>query len=111
MIDWRQVPWTLWLFVAASLWSAMLLEIVVHGSVAVKVLFPVLVLAWLFLLLRGERWAWVVTIGVSLLGFLAELVAGSPHWQGIAGDLAGLALLVLPVTRSYFSRNERKASA
>jgi hypothetical protein len=51
------------------------------------------------------RWVWLVTIAVYVLGLAFELVSGSlVRWQGTIG-LIELLLLLLPMTRSYFSND------
>jgi len=82
-----------------------------HGPITAKVLFAALMLAWLYFLLKGVRWVWIITVGISILGFLPNLIAGSLKWQGLALSLVGLLLLLIPVTRRYFSRSTAAAGA
>jgi hypothetical protein len=98
------VPWPLWIYSASLLFSATLIEVKVHGPIAAKVLFGPIMLAWLYCLLKGVRWVWIVTVGISVLGFLPDLIAGSLKWQSLAWGLIGLVLLLLPVTRRHFAR-------
>jgi hypothetical protein len=98
------VPWPLWIYSASVLFSATLVEVKAHGLIPAKALFAFLMLAWLFFLLKGVRWIWIATIGVAVLGFVPDVIAGSLSWQGVALSLIGLVLLLLPVTRRYFAR-------
>ena len=68
-------------------------------------LYPALVLGWLYFLLRGMRWIWLVTLAFFALGFALELVAGPRHWWGPAMSSVALILLLLPVTRRYVDRD------
>lgn len=102
MIEWRRVPWTLWVYSAFGLVGVILIEVEIHGQIPSKVLFPFVMLAWLFFLLKGVRWVWFVTLGVSVLGFAGELISDSLAWNGIVMGLINPMLLLLPVTRRYF---------
>jgi hypothetical protein len=110
-MQWRWVPWTLWAYSAFTLVSVILIEAEVHGPVAPKVLFPFVMFAWLFFLLKGVRWLWIVTVALLVLGFADELVTGSLTWRGTASGLIGLVLLLLPVTRRHFGSRAALASA
>lgn len=102
MIERRRVPWPLWIFAGSALISATLIEVSAHGPIAAKVLFPVVMLVYLYFLLQGVRWLWIVTIAVEVLGLLLEAFFGSLDWQGVILSLVTLLLLLLPVTRRYF---------
>lgn len=104
MIGWRRVPWPLWLYSASALYGTISIEVEIHGQVPAKVLFAFLALAWLFFLLKGVRWVWIATVGVSVLGPVPYLISGSLSWQGVATSVVGIVLLLLPVTRRYFAR-------
>jgi hypothetical protein len=103
MIEWRQVPWPLWLYSAVVLLGAVLIEGGAHGPIAAKALYPAVVLTWLYFLLKGVRWVWIFTVGINALGLIPYLISGSLDWQGIAFGMVNLLLLLLPVTRRYFS--------
>jgi hypothetical protein len=105
MIEWRQVPWPLWVYSAVVLLGVVLIEVGAHGPIAAKALYPVVVFTWLFFLLKGVRWVWIFTVGINALGLVPYLISGSLDWQGIAIAIAigNLLLLLLPVTRRYFS--------
>ncbi|HET9154931.1 MAG TPA: hypothetical protein VFN85_12555 [Solirubrobacterales bacterium] len=103
MIGWKRVPWPLWVFAVAQLLIAARVEIKVHGPVLLMVLYPGLIIGWLYLLLRGMRWVWLTTLALFVLGLVFELVSGSLRWWGIAMALVEITLLLLPVTRSYFT--------
>lgn len=98
------MPWSLWVFAALNLPAAILIEIGASGSIQAKVLFPILLGAWLFFLLKGLRWVWLSTLWIFVLGFAADLATSSFHWQSFAVGLVGPALLLLPATRRYFAR-------
>jgi hypothetical protein len=83
--------------------AAISIEIKVHGPVPAKVLFAAVMLVWLYFLLKGVRWVWMVTIGIYVLGLVPDLISGSATWQGVSLSLIGLMLLLLPVTRRHFS--------
>ncbi len=103
MSDLRKVPWPLWVFAALALIPAILIEVEVHGPIAAKVLYPALVLAWLFFLLKGVRWVWISTVAVTALGLVPDLIVGSVTWRGFAEWAITIGLLLLPVTRRYFA--------
>lgn len=104
------MPWSLWLFVAINIVGAILIEIEISGQIPSKVLFPFVMFAWLFFLLKGVRWVWIATTGLAILGFAVDLISGSPTWHGTILGLIGPVLLLLPVTRSYFA-NDGEAGA
>jgi hypothetical protein len=103
MIAWRRVPWTLWAF--AVLTVAGLIVVLARASgdapVAVLIVYVALILAWLYLLFRGVRWVWIVTVGVGLVGLLFDLVTGSGTWLGVSSGLVALLLMLLPATRRH----------
>jgi len=83
--------------------SSISIEIGVHGPVAAKVLFPFVMLSWLYFLLKGVRWVWIVTVGIQVLGIVPDMILGSLNLLGGVSSLVGLVLLLLPVTWQYFS--------
>jgi hypothetical protein len=103
MIAWRRIPWPLWAYGAVVLLGTSLVEVNAHGPIPAKVLLAAVMLAWLYLLLRGVRWVWIATVGIYVLGLVAEVISGSLDWQSLILSLVGLTLLVLPVTQRYFS--------
>lgn len=105
MIDWRRIPWPLWILFALTMWGLTSLEVSASGPIAVKVLVPIVTVAWLYFLLRGVRWVWIVTIGIYALSLVQYSLFGSPEWTAAATALVGLLLLLLPVTRRFFPRN------
>jgi hypothetical protein len=102
MVEWRRIPPTLWLFSAVALAETVLVEIQADGPVAAKVLFGALMLGWIYLLLHGMRWVWLLTVGISVLGLVSAGTGGSLEWPGLALTLAGLVFLLLPATRYYY---------
>lgn len=103
MIPWRRVPWPLWVFTSIALFEAVRLEVRVHGPVVAMIIYPVLAFVWLYLMLRGVRWVWLVTVAFVVLGFGIELIGGSVQWWGAIIGLVEPGLLLLPVTQRYFS--------
>lgn len=111
MIVWRNVPWSLWIFAVLNVPGAVLIEIEVSGQILSKALFPLFVGAWLFFLLKGVRWVWLGSLGIFVLGFVADLASGSLSWHSFALGLIAPALLLLPATRRYFARINSAPSA
>jgi hypothetical protein len=103
VIEWKQVPWPLWIYSVAMLLAAISIEVTVHGRVPAKVLFAAVMLGWLYFLLKGVRWVWIITIGICVLGLVPDLISDSLAWDGVALTLIGPMLLLLPVTRRHFS--------
>lgn len=68
---------------------------------AVLIIYVVLTCAWLYFLLRGVRWVWMITVGVGLVGLLFDLITGSGTWLGISSGVVGLLLMLLPATRRH----------
>lgn len=83
--------------------GAIVIEVSVHGPLLAKGLYPLVMVAWLYFLLKGVRWVWIVTVGIEVLGLIPYLISGSLGWQGLAVSLVGPLLLLLPATRRYFS--------
>lgn len=110
MIEWRRVPWPLWVYSAVTLLGAILIEVLAHGPVAAKALYPILMLAWLYGLLKGVRWVWILTLVIEVLGLVPYLISGSLNWQGVILSLVSPLLLLLPVTRRYFSGDTAAAA-
>jgi hypothetical protein len=91
--------------------AALSIEVKANGPVPVKVLFAAVMLTWLYFILQGVRWVWLVTIGIYVLGLAPYLISDSLTWQGLALSLIGLILLLLPVTRRYFPSNASRVDA
>lgn len=111
MSDLRKVPWPLWVFAALALVPAILIEVEVRGPIAAKVLYPALMFAWLFFLLKGVRWVWIATLAVTALSLVPDLIAGSVTWRGIVESAITIGLLLLPITRRYYASEPAMASA
>src|SRR3954449_39154 len=79
--EWRRIPWTLWVYAAILLWPTAQIEVTAHGPILVRVLFPALIFAWLYFLLDGVRWVWVVSVAIGVLGLVLEVVFGSLDWH------------------------------
>lgn len=101
MTSWRRVPWPLWVFAGLFLLDATLIEVKGYGPIAAKILFPVVVIVYLYFLLQGVRWLWIATIAVGVLVLLVEVISGSLEWQGVIWSVIDFTLLLLPVTRRY----------
>jgi hypothetical protein len=111
VIEWRSVPWPLWVFAAAILFATARFEIRVHGPIVVMVLDLAFMLAWLLFLLRGVRWVWLVTIALFVLVLAFELVSGSLQGWRTLLSMIELMLLLLPITRRYYSDHPTSAVA
>jgi hypothetical protein len=103
MIAWRRVPWTLWAFAVLTVAGLIVVIARASGDVQVKALafYVVITAAWLYFLLKGVKWVWMITVGVELVGLLFDLITGSGTWLGDSSGLVGLVLILLPVTRRY----------
>jgi hypothetical protein len=102
MIDWRRVPWPLWVYSAVVLFEVISLEVKTPGPIPALALYVVIMFGWLYFLLNGRRWVWIVTLGIYALGLVFYLISSSPEWQAVGLTLIGLLLLLLPVTRRFF---------
>lgn len=103
VIEWRKVPWSLWLYVLGSFAAPAWLVTHVSGPPAALVLFSAIVLAWGLALLKGVRWLWIATVAIGALSLISNLLTGPRTWYGIAGGVIGLGLLLLTPTRRYFA--------
>jgi hypothetical protein len=103
MIAWREVPWTLWAFAVLTVAGVIVVLSRASGDAPVTalIIYVILIFAWLYFLLRGVRWVWMITVGVGLVGLLFDLITGSGTWLGVSSGLLGLVLMVLPATRRY----------
>lgn len=82
-----------------------------HGAARGKVISAVVMLAWIYFLLRGQEGVWILTVVFSALGFAVGVMTGSISWYESALALLGLGLLLLPVTRRYFSGESAAVAA
>jgi hypothetical protein len=103
VIEWRKVPWSLWLYVLGSFVAPVWLLTQVSGPPAALVLFGAIVLGWALALLAGVRWLWIATVAIGALSLISNLLTGPRTWYGIAGGVIGLGLLLLSPTRRYFA--------
>jgi hypothetical protein len=103
MIEWRRVPWSIWTFVLASIGLSAWFVTRVSRPALALLLFVAIVLAWAVALLSGMRWLWIATVVVGTVGLIDRLATGPRTWYGIAGEVIGLGLLLLPSTRRYFA--------
>ncbi|MGH2940063.1 MAG: hypothetical protein ACRDPE_18280 [Solirubrobacterales bacterium] len=111
MIDWKRVPWSLWLFCATLLTGWVMIEVDTHGTVVGKVLFAALMLAWIYYLLKAVEWLWILTVALSVLALVPFALIAPFDWLGAVQSLFGLALLLLPMTRRYFADGTPAADA
>lgn len=111
MFDWRKVTGPLWVLSALWLGGAIVVVVNVHGPAGAIALYPLLMLAWIFFLLKGVRWVWFATLGVNILGSVPLLIAGSFTPLGGVVTLATVLLLLLPETRRYFAKAPVAAAA
>jgi hypothetical protein len=98
-LDWKAVPWTLWVYIATMLVGASFVVATAHGPALVKAGMVAFTLTWAYFLLGGVRWLWLFTLSACVLGLVLELVAGPIHWPGLALNAIGVVVLSLPVTR------------
>jgi len=103
MIMGKRVPWSLWAYAGVMLLGAIQVEVSAHAPTLAKVLLVVIMLAWLYFLLGGVRWVWIVSVGIGLLGLAPEVISGSLDLLGVGVSLIGITLLLLPVSRRYFA--------
>lgn len=101
MIAWSRIPLPLWAYAAVTLVGTAIVEATASAPIAAKVLLAVLMLLWLYLLFRGLRLLWTLTVLFTGVGLLIDLLGQSPRWQSAAVAMVGLALLLLPSTRRY----------
>jgi hypothetical protein len=108
VITWGRVPWTLWLWAVGILASSVVFVVVVHHHSGwdhiVTVIMTLAILSlWPYFMFRGVRWLWIATVGFDALVLVIDLATGSGTWYGDLGGLVQLGLLLLPVTRRFFS--------
>lgn len=106
MIELKQVPWPLWVYSAITLLGVITVEAKAHAPILAMLLYLLVALAWLCFLLKGVRWVWIATVGLSIVGLILYPIADSIDWGGVAMSLIGLLLLLLPVTQRYFSGHQ-----
>lgn len=111
MIEWRRVPWPLWVYSVVTLTGAIVIEVEAHAPIPARALLIVVMLAWLYVLFTGVRWVWIGTVCIYVLGLVPDLASGSLKWWGVVVSLIGLVLLLLPITRQYFSSGTAVSAA
>ena len=109
MVDWRRVPWTLWLWAVLILVETGRIEARAAVHVKLRVFLVLFMLGWIYVLFRGIRNAWIGTLALFVLSFAVDLVidlasSSSPNALGWAISLVQFGLLLLPVTRRFFAR-------
>jgi hypothetical protein len=100
-IDWRKVPSSVWVLAGVLVVGTVLAY--ARASVPARPLVVGLffVFAWLYLLLKGIRWLWFLTLVLYLLT-VPWIIIGSVGWENVVLTILGLLFLVLPSTRGYF---------
>jgi hypothetical protein len=111
MINWKRVPWSLWLYCATLVEGWVRIEVGTHGRMPGKVLFAALMFAWIYGLLKAVGWVWTLTVVISVLAIVPYAVIAPFDWLGVVLSLVALALLLLPVTRRYFADDTATAGA
>ena len=110
-------PWSLWSYVTSQLVMSVYFNLTIQ-----KADWRVWLLSWiipggiLYLLMRGSKLMWWVSLvfaGFGILGTLGQLAEASGslvfHHSVVATLLAaGIILLVLPPSRRFFDLEERK---
>ena len=116
MIEWGRVPWPLWFFVVLTAGVVTWAGLQVSGPIAAQLLFGAVTVAWLFSLLSGIRWVWIVTVAFNVLTSCINLAieaAGHSPWYQVALMVAVSAgyigLLLLPTTCRFFGGRRRQA--
>lgn len=105
MIAWKRVPWSLWVYFGVVLLGTVRLDVEAHGPVGVKGVFLLVMMVWLYLLFKGIWWVWCITLAIYVWGFVSFLSSGSFSITAGTSSVAGLVLLLLPITRRYFVGN------
>ncbi len=109
VIDWQRVPWPLWAYCAVTLLGVGSVMMKVSGPFLAVALLPIIMMAWLYFLLRGIRWLWLATLGIYGLT-IPQALFGSVTWEGYATTVIAVVLLLLPVTRRYYMSRDAGAS-
>jgi hypothetical protein len=107
IIMWRGVPWPVRALCLCIGVSALVVAAATHGPAFPRLLFLGFFIGWAVLLLRGNRWIWIVTILLFAFGFLTQIVSGSVTWYGVLLILVDLALLMHPLTREFYRRGRQ----
>ena len=111
MIDWKRVPWSLWLYCATMVVGWVRIEVETHRPIPGKVLFAALMLAWIYGLLKAIGWVWTLTAVIAVLALVPYAFIAPFNWLGVVFSLVALALLVLPATRRYFAEDPPASGA
>jgi hypothetical protein len=110
--EWGNAPWTLRGYVVWSLATQLILAILGTGTPVVLSIASFALQAIIcFLLLRRERWVWILILALTLLSLAdtaiaVPLIGGSVRWYIIPLSLIDLFLLLHPATRRFFRREE-----
>lgn len=100
-IDFDEVPWPLFAYVALSVVSGILLLTRVP-SVKFAIMALVLIAAWDYFLLCRVRWLWLATVALFAINIVIDLVLRTGTWWGSGIGAVQLCLLLLPATRQFF---------
>jgi hypothetical protein len=105
VIDWKRVPWTLWLLAVLFLGNLAILICGAELRAGLVVFSGLFVVGWLYLLFSGNRWVWILTIALFVVSLVIDLANGSPlPWYSWVINLAELALLVKPDSCRFFAQ-------
>jgi hypothetical protein len=102
--EWSRAPLTLRVYVVLTVaWSLVVAARAQNAFGLFDIGFSVLIA---YFLLRGVRWLWFFVVGTTVLGLLTDsFIPGfTITWYSVASGIVGLALLLAPQTRRYFSR-------
>lgn len=102
-VDWPGVPISVWAFVCVLIFGIALTLVQASLSARSFTFVALLILAWPYLLLRGNRAIWLLTVAIYLVN-IPWIIFGSVNWEHVLLTVLGLLLLLLPTTRDYFDR-------
>lgn len=103
MIAWKEVPRSLWIYVALTIAPAIVQVATASVPIGPFALLVVVILVWNLFLLRGLRWLWLATVVLLVITFAIDLVTADPTWYWSLIGLIQIGLLVLPSTRRFYS--------
>jgi hypothetical protein len=103
VIDWRRVPWTLWVLAVFFMQIIVRFFVTTPVKAGTAVSLALITLGWLYFLLLGFRYVWMATVAVLVVGSIVDLAGGHSYaWWIWVANVAELALLLMPVTRRFF---------
>lgn len=110
------MPWTLWVWSVGIVVVAVQFVVTVHHHsgwhhIVTILLTLALISLWPYFMFKGVRWLWIVTVGGNALIFVVDLATGNGTWYGDLAAVVQLVLLLLPVTRRFFSSSNSRTAA